>query len=115
MRSAINTFRNALNEESQLEQAAPSENTHEKRDNAYAKVDKSIRRGLLGSLDHIDDDADAAAKNANDVENFYEAAYELLLEREVNETRKEVLFVRHVASWLDFDEEPGFLLGTAIG
>jgi len=62
----------------------------------------------------MDDDPNGDAKNTNDVKNLYETAQELLLEREVNETRKEVLFVGHVASWLNFDEEPGFLLGKDI-
>src|SRR5437016_3384974 len=43
-----------------------------------------------------------------------DAEHDLLLEREVNETRKEVLFLGHVASWQDLDDEPGNDLGKAF-
>jgi hypothetical protein len=114
VRSAVNALRNALNEEGQLKQSAPNENAHKKRHNSYHESNESLSGGILKAHDHVRDDANAAAENPNDVKNLHEAAHELVLEREVNETRKEVLVVGHVASWLDFDDEPGFLLGTAI-
>jgi len=114
VRSAINAFRNALNEESQLEQAAPNENAHKERYDSCHQGDESFGWGILKAIDHVGDDADATTENTYDVKNLHEAAQELLLEREVNETRKEVLFVGHLASWQDFDDEPGFLLGNSI-
>jgi hypothetical protein len=114
MGSAINTFRNSLYEERQLEQASPNENAHKERHDSRYKGDESFGGRSLKAKDHVRDDADTAAENANNVKNLHEAAHELVLKREVNETRKEVLILGHVASWLDFDDEPGFLLGTAI-
>src|SRR5207248_5560306 len=49
VRSAFNAIRNALNEERQLEQAAPNENTNKERHNPYAEVDQSLRGRLLGA------------------------------------------------------------------
>jgi hypothetical protein len=114
VRSAVNAFRDALNEEGQLEQATPNKNAYKERHDSRHKSNESIGGGILEAQDHVRDDADAATENTNNVKNLHEAAHELVLEGEVNETRKEVLFVGHVASWLNFDDEPGFLLGTAI-
>jgi hypothetical protein len=114
MRSALNTLCNALYEERQLEQATPNENAHKERHDSRYKSNESFGGRSLKAKDDVRDDADAAAENTNDVKNLHEAAHELLLKREVNETRKEVLILGHVASWLNFDDEPGFLLGTAI-
>ena len=111
---AVNAVRNALNEECQYEQAAPNETTHKEPHDSRHESNESFGGRILKAIDHVRDDADAATENANDVKNLHEAAHQLLLKREVNETRKEVLFVGHVASWLDFDDEPGFLLGKAI-
>src|SRR5437762_13183105 len=114
MRRAINPYGDALNDERQPEQPAPNENAHEETHDSRHKSDESFGRRLLEAHDNVVDDVDAAAKNANDVENLHDAANELLLEREVNQTRKEVLIVGHVASWQDFNDEQGFTLGTAF-
>jgi hypothetical protein len=108
VRSAVNAFGDALNEEGQLQQATPNENADKERDDSRDKSDESFGGGILKAQDHVGDDADAAAENSNDVKNLHEAAHELLLKREVNESRKEVLFVGHEASWLNFDEERAF-------
>jgi len=108
VRSAVNALRDALDQESQFEQAAPNENADKERHDSRHESDQSFCWGILKAIDHVRDHADATTENTYDVKNLHEAAQELLLEREVNETRKEVLFVGHVASWLNFDEEPGF-------
>ncbi|HEX8764417.1 MAG TPA: hypothetical protein VF740_04615 [Candidatus Acidoferrum sp.] len=115
VRSAVNAVRNAVNQEGQLEQAAPNQNAYKEGDESHAQIDKSIGGRFLETNDRMGDDPDASAQNPNDIENLDDAAHELVLKREVNETRKEVLIVGHEASWLDFNEEPGFLLGTANG
>jgi hypothetical protein len=115
VRSAVNAFRNALNEEGQLEQPTPNENANKKRHDSCHKSNESLSWGVLKAHDHVGDDADAAGENPNDVKNLHEAAHELMLEREVNETRKEVLFVGHVASWLDFDDGRAFSLVRPFG
>jgi hypothetical protein len=114
MCGAVNTFSDALNEEGQLQQAPPNEDAHEERHDSRDQRDDSVGGRILEAQDHVRYDADAAGKNANNVKNPYDAAHELPLEREVNETRNEVLFLRHVASWQDLDEEPGNDLGTAF-
>jgi hypothetical protein len=41
---------------------------------------------------------DSTEEDAENVQQLYDAASELLLEREVEKARKEVLFIGHVAS-----------------
>jgi len=114
VRGAVNAVRNALNENRQLKQAPPDKNAYKETDESHTQIDESIGGRFLEANNRMGDNPDAGAENSNEVKNLYETAHELLLEREVNETRKEVLFVGHVASWLDFDDEPGFLLGKDI-
>jgi len=101
VRSAIDALGNAYDDECQLEEHSHYENAHKETNNSTQKTEEPLRWGFLEAQDNVIDDINAPAENTDDVKNLHEAAHELLLKREVNETRKEVLFVRHVASWLN--------------
>src|SRR5215472_7402451 len=114
VRGAIDTVRNAHDDQRQFQESARYESADKETNNSPAKTDEPLRGGFLEAQDNVVDDINAAAENPKDIENLYDAASELLLKREINQTRKEVLIVGHVASWQDFVDEQGFLLGTAI-
>src|SRR5215469_5182159 len=114
MCGAINAVSDAQNKEGQFQQAPPDKHAHKERHDSRDKRDESIGGRVLEAQDHVRDDRNAAGKNPNNIKNLYQAAHHLLLEREVDETRKEVLFLGHVASWQDLDEEPDNDLGKAF-
>src|SRR6266704_1173895 len=98
MRCAINALRDAQDHERELEQDSRDENPHEERHDSHDQVDYSVRRRTLITEHHTSHDRDSTKDDAENVQQLYNAASELVLEREVEKARKEVLFIGHVAS-----------------
>jgi len=98
MRCAIDAFRNAQDHERELEQQSPDENPDEERQNSHDQVNYSVGRRLLITEYDLSHNRDSTEDDAENVQQLYDAASELLLEREVEKARKEVLFIGHVAS-----------------
>ena len=98
MGCAIDAFRNAQDHEGEFDQDSPDEYPHEESHDSHDQVDDSVRRRLLITEHNLSHNRDSSEEDAENVQQLYDAASELLLEREVEKARKEVLFIGHVAS-----------------
>src|SRR5690242_20236762 len=105
-RGAIDAFGNAYDHQGQFEQNPQNQNAHKVAHDSCDKIDQSLCRGDLEAQNHTSHYSNSTGENPNDIENLDNAAYQLLLKREVEEPRKEVLIVGHVACWRDFDDGP---------
>src|SRR5260370_27413714 len=98
MRCAIDALRDAQDHECELEQDSRDENPHEERHDSHDQVDYSVCGRLLITEHDLSHNRDSTEDDAENVQQLYNAASELVLEREVEKARKEVLFIGHVAS-----------------
>jgi hypothetical protein len=98
VRGALDTFCDPQDHKSQLEQDSCDENPDEERNDSHNEVDQPLRGGLLITKHDASYDRDSAEDDAENVQKLYDAASELVLEREVEESRKEIFFFGHAAS-----------------
>src|ERR1700741_3883195 len=99
MRSSINAFGDPQDHERQLQQDSSDESADEEREDSNDQVAQPFRGRLLITEHDASHDHDSAEKDGDNVQQLCNAARELVLEREVEEPREEILFIGHAASW----------------
>src|SRR6266851_7314948 len=98
MRGALDTFCNPQDHQCQLQQDSRDKNSDKQRHDPYDQVDQPVRGRLLITEHDTSHNQDPAEDDAENVQELYDAASELVLKREVEESRKEILFFGHAAS-----------------
>lgn len=99
MRGAIDTIGDALDDQTKLQKEAHNESTHEQGNDSCDEIDQSLCRRLLHAEDDAGDYHDSAGENGDDVQQFYEAAKQRMIKREIEKSRKEILFIGHASPW----------------
>src|SRR5580704_19646809 len=98
MRGAIDAFGDAQDNECQLQQNSSDEDPHEERHDADDEVDQPLRRRLLITEHDAGHDGYSAEHDGDNVKQLHDPAGELMMERKIEKTCKEILFIKHVAS-----------------
>jgi hypothetical protein len=62
---------------------------------------------VLHADDDVNDESDAAAEDRKDIEQLYNPASEQVMESKIKKACKEILFIRHVASWQSYEKPAG--------
>src|SRR5437899_913195 len=98
MSGALDAFCDAQDYQRQFKQNSRNENTDEERNDSHDQVDQPLRGRLLITKYDASYDHDSAKDDPENIQKLNNAASELVLEREVEESRKEILFFGHAAS-----------------
>ena len=98
MRGAVDAFGDAQDNECQLQEDPGDEDPDEERHDAHNEVDQPLRGRLLITEHDAGHDGYAAEDDGDNVEQFHDPAGELMIKREIEKAREEILFIRHVAS-----------------
>src|SRR5229473_6501646 len=115
VRSAVDSICNFQDHEGQLQQKPHDEDTDKQSHDSHHQIDESLRGGMLHADHDAGHDRDSAAKDRNDIEQLHDPTGEQGIEREIKKSRKEILFILHVASWQKFRETDwGRDVGKAI-
>jgi hypothetical protein len=99
VRSAVDAVSNAQDDQRQFKEQSCHEDADEESDNSADEINQSLGGRLLHAEDDTGDDGDTAREDGDNVQQFYETAKQRMMEREIEESSKKILFIGHAASW----------------
>jgi hypothetical protein len=107
MRSTVDAIRNFQDHEGQLQQDPHDKDTDKQTHDSCDKIDEAFGGGVLHADHDVNDESDSAAKDRKDIKQLHYPAGEPMIECKIKKTCKEILLIRHVASWQSYGNPAG--------
>jgi len=98
-RRVVYAIRNPQDQQRKLEQRSYNQNAHGERHDSNDQVDQPFRGRVLITEHDVSHDRDSTEDDGEYIQQLYKTAKERMIESEIKESRKEILFFGHAASW----------------